>query len=131
MRRLFDLVTVLETIQRNPFYLVALIYFAWYPILSSAIWVFASLIFFARRERQKHVVIADDYTPFVTILISAFNEQEHIEQTIEGCLAIDYPNFEIVIVDDCSTDETPSKIQPYVDSGRIRASNSARLRPRT
>lgn len=118
---LFDLVTVLESVQRNPVYLVALVYFAWYPILSSAIWVFASLVFFVRRERKKHEVVADGYTPFVTILISAFNEQDHIVETIDGCLAVDYPNFEVVIVDDCSTDDTALKMQPYVEAGQIRA----------
>ena len=115
-----DLVTVLETLQKNAAYLAALIFFAWFPIFSSALWVFASVFFFMRRERKGNVVTADGYTPTVTILIAAFNEQNHIEQTVEGCLAIDYENYEIVIVDDGSTDETPQKLKPYVDAGKIR-----------
>lgn len=115
-----DLITILDTIQRNGVYLAALIFFAWFPIFSSALWVFASVLFFVRRERKGCVVTADDYKPAVTILIAAFNEQDHIEQTVEGCLTIDYENYEIVIVDDGSTDETPQKLKPYVDAGKIR-----------
>jgi biofilm PGA synthesis N-glycosyltransferase PgaC len=115
-----DLITTLDTIQRNAVYLAALIFFAWFPIFSSALWVFSSVLFFARRERKKDVITAEGYTPTVTILIAAFNEQDHIEQTVEGCLAIDYEHYEIVIVDDGSTDDTLRILKPYVSAGKIR-----------
>jgi biofilm PGA synthesis N-glycosyltransferase PgaC len=117
---MIDIVSVLETLQRHPIYLASLVFFAWYPIFSSALWVFSSILFFMRRERPRNVVTAPDYNPSVTILIAAFNEEDHIEQTIKGCLRIDYDNYEIVIVDDGSRDKTLEKIKPYADAGKIR-----------
>jgi biofilm PGA synthesis N-glycosyltransferase PgaC len=117
---MFDLVSILEGMQRNPIYLASLVFFAWYPIFSSAMWVFTSILFYVRREWHGEVVTAEGYNPSVTILIAAFNEVVHIERTIKGCLRIDYDNYEIVIIDDGSTDGTLDKIRPYAQSGQIR-----------
>ena len=45
--------------------------------------------------------------PSVSILIPAFNEQEIILDAIQGALAQDYPDFEVIVIDDGSTDLTP------------------------
>ena len=110
---MFDLVSVLDVVQSHGLYLGALVFFAWYPIFSSAMWVFTSVLFFVRRERKNKAVTAEGFTPPVTILIAAYNEQNHIRATVEGCLQIEYDDFEIVIVDDGSTDETPNILKPY------------------
>lgn len=44
--------------------------------------------------------------PLVSILIPAYNSQEWIAQTIESALAQTWPNKEIIVVDDGSTDQT-------------------------
>ena len=46
--------------------------------------------------------------PRVTIIVPARNEEEHIEQTLRQLLALDYENYEIVAVNDRSTDRTGS-----------------------
>jgi len=47
-------------------------------------------------------------TPSVSIIITAFNEEEAIYRTVECCYEIDYPKhlFEVIVVDDGSTDGT-------------------------
>ena len=42
--------------------------------------------------------------PFVTILVPGFNEAPSIQVTLRSLLAIDYPDFEILVLDDGSTD---------------------------
>ena len=115
-----DFVTILDTVQNNGLYVAALVFFAWYPIFSSAMWVFSGVLFFVRRERKSAEVVAEGFTPMVSILIAAYNEEDHIANTIKGCLAIDYDDFEIVIVDDGSSDNTPRILRRYADRKQIR-----------
>ena len=123
---MIDLISILETIQRNPIYLVILVFFAWYPIFTSAIWVATSIVFFVRRERRgRSIPVRPGYRPKVTVLLAAYNEEDHIEATIEGALAIDYPDYEVVVVNDGSTDGTVEKIKPYVDRGDVRLIHKA------
>ena len=44
--------------------------------------------------------------PMVSILVPARNEQEMIERSVRSLLAIDYPNYELIVVDDRSEDRT-------------------------
>lgn len=58
--------------------------------------------------------------PLVTIVTVAYNSARYIREAIDSVLAQSYTNFEFIIGDDCSTDETWSIIQSYQDP-RIRA----------
>jgi glycosyltransferase involved in cell wall biosynthesis len=51
----------------------------------------------------------------VSIQIPTYNQQQYISQAIESCLMQDYPNLEIVIADDCSTDDTENIVIKYKD----------------
>jgi chlorobactene glucosyltransferase len=44
--------------------------------------------------------------PFVSIIVPARNEEEHIERCLLSLLSQEYPHFEIIAVDDSSTDST-------------------------
>jgi len=54
--------------------------------------------------------------PFISILVPARNEESKIGRCIASLLAQDYPNFEIIVIDDRSTDNTARIIQSYVDA---------------
>ncbi|OLE19546.1 MAG: hypothetical protein AUG50_03475 [Betaproteobacteria bacterium 13_1_20CM_3_63_8] len=51
--------------------------------------------------------------PFVSIIVPAFNEATMIRSVLESLLAIDYPRFEVIVVDDGSTDETFLRALPF------------------
>ena len=54
--------------------------------------------------------------PLVSIIIPAYNSVHFLQEAIESCLAQTYPSFEIIVVDDGSTDETAALMQDhYVD----------------
>lgn len=55
-----------------------------------------------------------DIKPFVSIIIPVFNEEKVIRQSIKSLLEQDYPNFEIIIVNDGSTDNTKSVAESLV-----------------
>lgn len=56
-----------------------------------------------------------NFTPTVTLVIAAYNEQEYIRQKIENCLALDYPQnkLSLMFITDGSTDNTPHIIKEY------------------
>ena len=54
--------------------------------------------------------------PLVTISMPAFNSERYIAEAIESVLAQTYTNFELIIVDDGSTDETREIINRYQDA---------------
>lgn len=45
-------------------------------------------------------------TPSVSIIVPAFNEEKVIEAALTSLIQLDYPNYEIIVVDDGSTDQT-------------------------
>ena len=55
-----------------------------------------------------------DTAPFVSIIIPVFNEERVIKQSIKSLLEQDYPNYEIIIVNDGSTDNTKSVAESLV-----------------
>ncbi len=64
-----------------------------------------------RKLRKNPIVINENYKPFVSVLIPAHNEASVIEKTVENILKLDYENYEIVIIDDRSEDNTAEVIK--------------------
>ncbi len=48
----------------------------------------------------------ENYTPFVSIIVPVFNEGKVLENSINSLLKLNYPNYEIIIVNDGSSDNT-------------------------
>ncbi len=49
--------------------------------------------------------------PRVTMLLISYNQRDKVSEAIAGALAQDYPNLEIVVSDDASTDDTFAVIE--------------------
>ncbi len=64
-----------------------------------------------RKLEKQPVVINENYKPFVSVLIPAHNEEGVITSTVENILGMDYDNFEIIVIDDRSSDRTPIVIK--------------------
>jgi glycosyltransferase involved in cell wall biosynthesis len=58
--------------------------------------------------------------PTVSVLMAVYNGQNHVRQAIDGILAQTFQDFEFVIVDDGSTDETPRILDEYGDPRIVR-----------
>ncbi|MBZ0268705.1 glycosyltransferase [bacterium] len=116
-----DLISLLSWFEHTTFYSVWLIFFAWYPMLSGFMWIGTALTYWWRRERgQKGPPPLGEDPAFVTVLIPAYCEAAHIARTIDAALRIDYPRFEVLVVDDASTDDTLYRLRSYIEEGRIR-----------
>jgi chlorobactene glucosyltransferase len=58
--------------------------------------------------RKKHYLTHhhSGHLPFVSVIVPARNEQDNIERCLRSLLAQNYPNFEVIVVNDSSTDNT-------------------------
>ena len=56
----------------------------------------------------------------VSIIMPSYNTGRFIKETIESVLAQSYPTWELIIVDDCSTDDTDDVVSQYLADERIR-----------
>ena len=89
---------------------IILYVFIGYPFLVFLIGYIVGLI---RKEKT------EDVEPHVTLIISAFNEEEVIQEKLKNSLALDYPKgkLEIFVVSDASTDNTDNIVNEFANYG--------------
>ena len=82
--------------------------------------------FFWKEAREvSFAATVRDYTagvvvnPFVSIIINNYNYGRYVRQAIESALSQTYNHYELVIVDDGSTDESRAIIEEYKDRARL------------
>lgn len=63
--------------------------------------------------------------PLVSIIITSYNRAHLIPKAIESAMAQDYPNLEIIISDNCSTDATDEVVKKYTADPRVKYSRNA------
>jgi glycosyltransferase involved in cell wall biosynthesis len=54
-----------------------------------------------------------NYSPMVSVLMTAYNREKYISEAIESVLASSYKNFELIVVDDVSKDRTVEIARQY------------------
>jgi len=67
------------------------------------------------RKEQKETI-----DNLVSVVVATYNMGAYLPETLDSILAQDYPDLEIIVVDDGSTDETDAALAPYGDSPRVR-----------
>ena len=58
----------------------------------------------------KDMLSGSPYTPGISIVAPAYNEEKTIIDNVSSMLALDYPKYEVIIVNDGSTDKTLDKM---------------------
>lgn len=60
----------------------------------------------------------DDNLPLVSVVIPAYNLARYLDEAIQSVLGQDYPNIELIVLDDGSTDDTRTVLERYGDRFR-------------
>jgi len=84
----------------------------YYPVIMSCFWMAGGLIYYLRWERRDRAIAPpqrDDF-PLVSLIVPCFNEGNHLRDTIVALNAQDYPDFEIIAINDGSSDDTGAQL---------------------
>ena len=80
-----------------------------YPLFMSIMWIIGGLYFYFHWERgtpsPEFTPKVSEY-PFVSILVPCYNEGANVAETIEAANAQNWPDFEIIAINDGSSDDT-------------------------
>ena len=81
-----------------------------------------------RRRREREVddidALSDSrFAPGVSILVPAYNESAGLPDAVRSLLAIEYPEFEVIVVNDGSTDDTLERLVDELDLVPVDASS--------
>jgi peptidoglycan-N-acetylglucosamine deacetylase len=68
---------------------------------------------FALIDKKRKKLYSGNSYPKVAAIVPAFNEDKVVAKTVDSLLSSDYPNLEIVVVDDGSSDRTHHVIKEY------------------
>ncbi len=89
-----------------------------FTVLLSVIYILQMVMSFVKVRKDSKALMSNDYERYmysdnllpISLLIPAYNEEENVVQNIKSLMKMDYPNFEIIVVNDGSTDKTHEKI---------------------
>ncbi len=88
----------------------ALDFVFYYPLFMAYLWMIGGIYYYLHRERKETHAVDDppplEEAPFVSILIPCFNEEENVRETVAWAHAQVYPDFEVLAINDGSTDRT-------------------------
>lgn len=57
--------------------------------------------------------------PSICVMIPTYNQAGFVANAVESVLQQDYPNVQIVVADDSSTDNTEAILAPFIEQGKI------------
>ena len=91
--------------------------------LATCFILFAFLSFISLKRRKSYYVESyirktikeSPYTPGVSVIAPAYNEEKTIIDNVSSMLALEYPVIEVIIVNDGSTDKTLEKMVKHFD----------------
>lgn len=87
---------------------ILILYYIFYFLID---WTFFLIFFISIRKEKLSTSENDVFRKYpVSVIVPAYNEEITIVHSIKMLLALDYPKFEIIVVNDGSTDNTLDKI---------------------
>ena len=104
-----------------------------YLYLSTAVFVGGMfLIYWLHNQYHLDIIVESaappHRAPLISVCIPARNEERNIRWCVEAMLAQDYPNLEVIVLDDRSTDSTPQILrQLSAQNDRLKIINGSGL----
>ena len=108
--------------------LISAIFFAWVYFF---LYMLRSLKKSPKLESFNHLQnrTNDNYLPKVSVILPARNEEKYISKCLDSLFEQDYPNFEIIAVNDSSSDKTAEIMYKYQNKSSILTVLNAGFKP--
>ena len=110
-----------DTLQRMAFWIMALVAVLWCGMGTLTFWSLRGATILRANQPTSPL----ESFPKVSIIIAARNEEEALPAALESILALEYPDFEIVLVDDDSRDHTGAIADEWAAMPHQRTATSA------
>lgn len=119
----------LMQIASHPIYLVAIWFLAAFPIVVAALAINSSRQYLLDRSReatqlylphQEELQLARRRWPLVSVIIPARNEEKYLAETIKHSLTLNWPEIEVIVINDGSTDGTAAIIKSFELDKRVK-----------
>jgi poly-beta-1,6-N-acetyl-D-glucosamine synthase len=82
----------------------------YYPLLMAHVWTAGAIVFYGLYERNsstaRFTATPRHSWPMVSIVVPCYNEEDNVNEVIGHLLGMDYPNYEIIAINDGSRDRT-------------------------
>lgn len=88
-----------------------------YVVVAAGAWIASALRFSMSRETpgaEAFYDIADDLLPSMTVMVPAYAEERTIGAALDALAAADYPDLEVIAIDDGSPDGTAQVIRSHL-----------------
>jgi biofilm PGA synthesis N-glycosyltransferase PgaC len=89
-----------------------------YPFVMAWYWMAGGTLFYITREwsmpPQDHPDAMASWPP-ISILVPCYNEEDNAEDTLSTAAAVDYPDFEVIAINDGSRDNTAEVLDGLVE----------------
>ena len=126
-----SVLALLQQIQQSGWFEGMSLFSYFYPLLMAHIWTAGALVFYWQHERgatvAKFLRAPKRSWPMVSIIVPCYNEEDNVEEVISHLLGMNYPNFEIIAVNDGSKDNTGPLLDAMArSSSRIRVIHQAK-----
>jgi glycosyltransferase involved in cell wall biosynthesis len=61
----------------------------------------------------------EQITPLVSIIVPNYNHENYLKERLESIFNQTYPNFEVILLDDCSTDKSQGILLEYAENPKV------------
>jgi len=119
---------------RDLLFVYTLVAFFYFAVLNS-LYLFLTLLAWrqmgsevrARRYLALEEVFRSPFTPGVSVIVPAFNEETVIVESVRSLLSLRYPRHEVVVVNDGSNDGTIAALAQAFDLARVRKAQRGQI----
>jgi cellulose synthase/poly-beta-1,6-N-acetylglucosamine synthase-like glycosyltransferase len=98
-----------------------------YLLVVYGMYVWLMLVGFVETRRRLRERAGEDldmlastrFAPGVSIIVPAYNESIGMPDAVRSLLTIDYPDFEVIVVNDASPDRLVERVRPFLSDPRV------------